>query len=152
MKNAIVFAMICAAVSGSAFALSPPAPLEVSTPLKEWVAAVESGNAEKVVALYDENAIFFSTFAVKPMKTQGERLAYYKKVVAESDIRIDIVESHPHVFGNVGINSGLYTFHYTQDGEPVTVPARFSFTYLRLDDKWRIIDHHSSKIPGSQKD
>lgn len=123
---------------------------DVNMALAEWVAAVESGDAGKVVALYDNDAIFFSTFAVKPMKTQEARLEYYKKAVAEPDVKIDVLESHPHVYGNVAVNSGLYTFHYTQDGEPMTVPARFSFTYILRDGKWVIIDHHSSKVPGTQ--
>jgi hypothetical protein len=122
---------------------------DVSTALTEWVAAVESGDAVKVVALYDKDAIFFSTFAVKPMKTQAERLGYYKKAVAEPDIKIDINESHPYIFGDVAINSGLYTFHYTQDGEPMTIPARFSFTYILQGGKWVIVEHHSSRVPGS---
>lgn len=130
------------------FPFSAQAAPDVATALTEWVAAVESHDAAKVVALYDKDAIFFSTFAVAPMKTQAERLAYYKKAVAEPDIKIDINESHPHVFGDVAINSGLYTFHYTQEGEEVTVPARFSFAYMLKGDKWVIIDHHSSKMPG----
>lgn len=123
---------------------------DVNAALAEWVAAVKSGDAAKVVALYDKDAVFFSTFAVKPMKTQSERLSYYKKVVAEPDIEIEILESHPHVFGGVATNSGLYTFYYTQDGEPMTIPARFSFTYLFAGGKWIIIDHHSSKVPGTE--
>lgn len=131
-------------------ALQAAAQPDVKAALAEWVTAVESGDAERVVALYDNNAIFFSTFAVKPMKTQEARLEYYKKAVAEPNVKIDVLESHPHVYGNVAVNSGLYTFHYTQDGEPMTIPARFSFTYILRDGKWVIIDHHSSKVPGTQ--
>lgn len=119
----------------------------VEAMLTKWVAAVESGDAQKVVALYDNDAIFFSTFAIKPMKTQAERLAYYRKAVAEPDVKIDIVESHPHIFGDVAVNSGLYTFHYTQDGEPMEIPARFTFTYMLKGGEWVIIDHHSSRVP-----
>jgi hypothetical protein len=145
MRFLVSFALALIVTTSAACAADKP---DVSTFLTDWVAAVESHDAAKVVALYDNDAIFFSTFAVAPMKTQAERLAYYKKVVAEPDIKIDIVESHPHVFGDVAINSGLYTFHYTQDGEPVTIPARFSFAYMLKGDKWMIIDHHSSKMPG----
>jgi hypothetical protein len=67
--------------------------------------------------------------------------------VANPDINVNVTESHPRQFGNVAINSGLYTLSYTQDGETVTIPSRFSFTYLLKDGKWMIMDHHSSKVP-----
>lgn len=148
MKKILVIACAVLLFTFTAQAADKP---DVNAALTEWVTALEARDADKIVALYDKDAIFFSTFAVKPMKTQAERLAYYKKVVANPDIKIDIVESHPHIFGDVAINSGLYTFHHTQEGEEVTVPARFSFAYMLQGGKWVIIDHHSSKVPGTQK-
>jgi hypothetical protein len=114
--------------------------------LVQWVEAMESGDAPRVVALYDKNAIFYSMIAVKPLKTQAERLAYYKKAVAEPDLSIDIDESDPKVMGDTATNSGLYTFHYTQEGEDVEIPGKFSFTYAFKNGKWLITEHRSEKI------
>lgn len=48
------------------------------------------------------------------------------------------------VFGDLAINSGLYTFTFA-DGS--TVAARFTFVYRRSGDRWQIIEHHSSRMP-----
>lgn len=130
--------------SNTAFAADAPT---VASALTTWETAVESGSIDKIMSLYDKDAIMFSVFAVKPLETPKALRDYYKKVVANPDINVNVTESHPRQFGNVAINSGLYTLSYTQDGETVTIPSRFSFTYLLKDGKWMIMDHHSSKVP-----
>lgn len=130
--------------SNTAFAADAPT---VASALTTWETAVESGSIDKIMSLYDKEAIMFSVFAVKPLETPKALRDYYKKVVANPDINVNVTESHPRQFGNVAINSGLYTLSYTQDGETVTIPSRFSFTYLLKDGKWMIMDHHSSKVP-----
>src|SRR6516225_5537244 len=35
------------------------------------------------------------------------------------------------VYGNTAVNSGYYTFSYTKDGETKSIPARYSFTYVK---------------------
>ncbi|MNF09062.1 hypothetical protein D3C80_2096320 [compost metagenome] len=39
---------------------------------------------------------------------------------------------------------GLYTFVYRDSGEQRVVPARFLFTFERIDEQWLITGHHSS--------
>jgi len=39
---------------------------------------------------------------------------------------------------------GLYTFVYRNGGEQHVVPARFLFTFERIDGQWLITGHHSS--------
>jgi uncharacterized protein (TIGR02246 family) len=120
---------------------------DVSQALTEWVTAIEGQSAENIIKLYDKNAVMISTFAQAPITTHKGLLAYYKKVVANPDAEVDVTETHPRVFGNMAVNSGQYVFHYTQDGESVTIPARFSFTYILRDSRWIIVDHHSSRVP-----
>jgi hypothetical protein len=52
------------------------------------------------------------------------------------------------VYGEMAINTGSYTFSNVRDGQPVTRPARFSFTYRQRDGRWMIVDHHSSDVPS----
>ncbi len=146
MKITNITAGLCALLVSlsSTFAFAAP---DVSAALTEWVDAVQGGKAERVVALYDKDAIMFSTFATAPMKTQASRLAYYKKVMAEPDVKVDVTESHPRASGNIALNSGLYTLSYTQEGEQISIPARFSFAYILKGNKWVIVDHHSSRVP-----
>jgi hypothetical protein len=120
---------------------------DVSAALTQWVSAIEGGTAEPIVKLYDKNAIMISTFMQHPITKRDALLGYYKKVVANPDVKVEVSETYPRDFGNFAVNTGQYTLSYTQDGETVSVPARFSFTYILRDGKWLIVDHHSSKVP-----
>ena len=52
------------------------------------------------------------------------------------------------VYGTTAVNTGYYTFSYVKDGEPKTLPARYSFTLIKDGDNWMIVDHHSSAMPA----
>jgi len=123
-------------------------PPDVQMALSQWKAAVESGSIDNIMSLYESEAIMISTFAQAPMTKRADIIGYYKKVVVNPDIKVEVKESHPRIFGTMAINTGRYILNYTQDGEPVSIPARFSFTYILKDGKWLIVDHHSSKMPG----
>jgi hypothetical protein len=51
------------------------------------------------------------------------------------------------VYGNTAVNTGSYTFSYSKDGEAKSLPARYSLTFVKDGDKWKIVDHHSSAMP-----
>ncbi len=55
-----------------------------------------------------------------------------------------LVEQNIQIFNDVIINSGIYIFSL-KDCSRVT--ARFSYVYQRLDEQWKIITHHSSRMP-----
>ncbi len=55
------------------------------------------------------------------------------------------------IYGNTAINTGYYTFSYMKDGETKTLPARYSFVYVKRGGKWVIVDHHSSAMPALPK-
>lgn len=124
---------------------------DVKEALKEWVAAVESGNVDNVLKLYDKDAIMYSTFGVKPMMNQSSRRSYFKKIVVNPDIKVEVTDSHPRRFGEIALNSGLYTLSYTQEGAKVITHARFTFAYALKDGKWLIVDQHSSKVPAGDE-
>lgn len=126
-----------------------PAP-EIGSAITDWKAAVESRDVQAIAALYDKDAIMISTFVQNPLTTNKDLLGYYKKVVANPDVRVEIEEQHPRSFGDMAVNTGRYTLSYTQEGEDIIVPARFSFTYQLQGKKWVIVDHHSSAVPTQQ--
>lgn len=140
IRNAVLLVVL----SSPAMADSVP---DVKVALDQWVAAVEGGSAEKIVDLYDKDAIMISTFVQNPMTKREQLRDYYKKVVSNPDVKVEVQETHPRRFGNAAVNSGRYTLSYTQDGETVSLPARFSFTYVLEGGKWMIVDQHSSRVP-----
>ncbi len=119
----------------------------VESALQQWVEAVETGTSEDIVALYDKDAVMISTFKQRPMTKRKELLDYYKQVADNPDRVVEVTEQHPRRYGDLAINTGQYTLSYTQEGEPVEIPARFSFTYVLKNGQWMIVDHHSSDVP-----
>jgi len=120
---------------------------EVESALVDWKNAVESASVDNIMKLYDRKAVMISTFMQNPMNRRTQLVDYYKRVVVNPDIHVEIEETHPRSFGDMAVNSGRYTLSYTQEGEEVSLPARFSFTYKLRDGKWIIVDHHSSRVP-----
>lgn len=55
------------------------------------------------------------------------------------------------VYDGTAVNTGYYTFSFVKDGETKTLPARYSFTYVKRGDDWLIVDHHSSTVPSAPK-
>ncbi len=122
---------------------------DVKQALAVWVKAVESGTPDEIAALYDKDSVMLSAFANDPITSHSGLKAYYGKVVREPNRKVDVMAQDVRVFGDVASNTGLYTFHYTQDGEPLELPARFTFVYVLKDGQWKIISHHSSRVPNA---
>ncbi|MCI0336658.1 MAG: nuclear transport factor 2 family protein [Acidobacteria bacterium] len=38
-----------------------------------------------------------------------------------------------------------------KDGETKTLPARYSFTFVKEGENWMIVDHHSSAMPAPSR-
>lgn len=55
------------------------------------------------------------------------------------------------VYNDTAVNTGYYTFSFVKDGETKSLPARYSFTYVKRGDDWLIVDHHSSAMPSAPK-
>src|SRR5262249_19775608 len=51
------------------------------------------------------------------------------------------------VYGNTAVNTGYYTFSYSKDGETKTLPARYSFTFVKNGESGIVVDHPSSALP-----
>ena len=112
-----------------------------------WLAAVSSGSSDAVMKLYAKDAVLLPTLSPKVLNTPELRKEYFDVFTAKENLKGTVNEEHIRVFGYIAVNSGLYTFTFTKDGETVEVPARFSFVYHKTPHGWLIVDHHSSKLP-----
>ena len=90
------------------------------------------------------------TLSPKVADTPELRKDYFDVFTAKQNLRGAVNEEHIRVYGLFAVNSGLYTFTYTKNGQMVSVPARFSFVYHKTPQGWMIIDHHSSKLPDAE--
>lgn len=116
---------------------------EIISLFDEWNSALQTKEPKKVAALYDSNAILLPTVSNKVRHNHEEIEDYFQLFLTKEPFgKID--EANVRVFGEIAINSGVYTFTLKGD---VSVQARFTFVYKWNGERWLIIEHHSSQMP-----
>ncbi len=122
---------------------------EILEAFEKWNAALQTGDPKKVAEMYLENGegILLPTVSPKVRHNREEIADYFVHFLAKNPVgRID--ESNIRIYGDIAINSGLYTFELDgENGTRVDVPARFTFVYKKVDGEWMIAEHHSSVLP-----
>ncbi len=123
----------------------------VADTYRAWLKAVSQahGDAAQMLKFYAPDAILVATFSPKLLhNSEGELVGYFKKFTSLPNIQGTTQDLQTRVYGDWALNTGLYTFTYdTADGDKVSVPARFTYVYRKVGDKWLIEDHHSSVVP-----
>ncbi len=110
----------------------------------DWNKALQTGNPDEVVKLYDKNAILLPTLSPQVRHSHEEIKDYFIHFLAKKPIG-KINEANIRIFGNLAINSGIYTFNF-KDGS--SAHARFTYVYKKVDENnWIIVEHHSSLLP-----
>ena len=116
---------------------------DIQTLFEAWNNALQTGDPKNVVSLYETNAILLPTVSNQVRHNHAEIEDYFVHFLAkEPQGKID--ESNVRTFGDMAINSGIYTFTFK---EGVTVQARFTFVYRWNGQRWMIVEHHSSAMP-----
>ena len=111
-----------------------------------WNSALQTGDPNNVVACYAEDAILLPTVSAKVRHNHDEIGNYFVHFLSKKP-NGKITEQNIRIYGDIAINSGLYTFTLSQDGDQTDVAARFTFVYRKYEGKWLIIEHHSSILP-----
>jgi len=120
---------------------------EISNQFDIWNKALQTGDPNDVVACYAEDAILLPTVSAKVRHNHDEIRDYFVHFLSKRP-HGTITEHNIRIYGDIAINSGLYTFSLTQDGVQADVAARFIFVYRKQADGWLIIEHHSSILPA----
>ncbi len=116
---------------------------EITALFDEWNSALATGDPKNVAALYETNGILLPTVSNQVRHNPVEVEDYFVHFCAKGPSgKID--EANVRIFGDIAINSGVYTFSF-KDG--ATVQARFTFVYRWNGQRWMIIEHHSSAMP-----
>ena len=110
---------------------------------EEWNTALQTGEPKNVTALYESNAILLPTISNQVRHNHEEIEDYFIHFLAKGPKGV-INESNIRTFGNIAINSGIYTFTFS-DGN--SVQARFTYVYRWNGQRWLIVEHHSSVLP-----
>jgi uncharacterized protein (TIGR02246 family) len=118
---------------------------EISAQFAAWNAALQTGDADEVVALYAPDAVLLPTFS-NEVRRSGESMRSYFVKFLERGPSARVEDGVVRVYGDVAIHSGVYAFTFVS-GPLREARARFTFVYRRVGDVWRIVEHHSSAMP-----
>lgn len=138
-----------------ALAASPPASAaspcegEIRALFKEWNDSLTKDPENEqaptwVDANYAPGAILIPTLSNEIRRDSEGRKAYFKDFLKKKPSGKIDEPDYVRCFGDIAINSGLYTFKFG-DGTTKETQARYTFVYQKIAGKWLIIEHHSSK-------
>jgi uncharacterized protein (TIGR02246 family) len=122
---------------------------EVVAATKAWEAAANICDASAIAALYADGAVLWGTTRTSLITTpQGIHDYFATSCKALPGIRVQFGDQAVRVYGDMAVNTGTYTWSFTREGVQRSLPARYSFTYVRQAGRWLIVDHHSSALPA----
>jgi uncharacterized protein (TIGR02246 family) len=150
---ATMFRMLAATfllLTGSVtFADDDAAQKEVIAATAAWAEAFNTREAQRIAALYADDAVFWGTISPTIRTTPEAVLEYFtNSTTKRPNLRISIGEQHVRVLGDTAVNSGYYTSRNVQDGQQIITPMRFTFVFHRRGGRWMIVSHHSSRMPA----
>jgi uncharacterized protein (TIGR02246 family) len=125
---------------------------DVAAAAARWAEAFAADTPDRIVALYDREAVLWGTLSPQ-RRDNPEAIRDYmvNAFKALPEHRVSFGDQLIRVYGETAINTGYYTFTYKKDGESKSLPARYSFVYVKRNGQWMIVDHHSSAMPVPPK-
>ena len=121
---------------------------DVAAATAEWARTFTDDNPDPILALYDDEGVLWGTLSPTRRDTpEAVRDYFVKAFKALPGHKVAFGDQLIRVYGNTAINTGYYTFSFVKEGKPTTLPARYSFVYVKRNGAWKIVDHHSSKMP-----
>jgi uncharacterized protein (TIGR02246 family) len=121
---------------------------DVAAATMKWGETLGQNEPDRVVALYAPDAVLWGTLSPTVRADRAALRDYFVtafKVLP--NLKVAFGEQLIRVYGTTAVNTGYYTFSFGKDGEPKTLPARYSFTLVKDGENWMIVDHHSSAMP-----
>src|SRR5437867_10505445 len=146
---ALALCMVLLSFGSSALA-EPKA--EVAAATMGWGQALGESDPEKVLPLYSDDAVLWGTLSPTVRSDRAALRDYFVgafKVLPK--LSVTFGQQLIRVYGDTAVNTGYYTFSYVKDGETKTLPARYSFTFVKTAGRWMIVDHHSSAMPSAMR-
>ncbi|ELS55046.1 SgcJ/EcaC family oxidoreductase [Streptomyces viridochromogenes] len=115
----------------------------------QWNRTLQTGDPKKVADLYASDAVLLPTVSNKVRSDHAAIVDYFEHFLANKPVGKKI-ETHVNVLdGNSAIDAGVYQFTLTDEatGEKSVVKARYTYAYEKRNGEWKIVSHHSSKMP-----
>jgi uncharacterized protein (TIGR02246 family) len=152
MRRFSLVLMLVLGLLATAPAVSAGDKEDVAVAAVTWTRLFVDDNPDAILALYARDAVLWGTLSPTRRETPETLREYfvaaYKALPGHT---VKFGDQLIRVYGNTAINTGYYTFSYVKDGESRSIPARYSFVYVKQDGKWLIVDHHSSAVPAAAR-
>lgn len=119
----------------------------VAAALHRWATAFNQGDTKVIVSLYETNATLWGSYSTALICSHEDIRSYFDAAFAlRPRLEVRIGEYRAAIYGQTAVASGEYTFTQGED----VMSARFSLTFVKLGDFWRVVQHHSSALPISE--
>ncbi len=119
---------------------------EIAQLFNVWNDALQTGDAKKVTELYAKDATLLPTLS-KEVRQTHDAIESYFETFLKLKPKGAIIHQNVSLYDPIAINSGVYTFETSVNGERRHMIGRFTFVYRKDGDDWKIIEHHSSMMP-----
>jgi uncharacterized protein (TIGR02246 family) len=124
---------------------------DVAAAMSLWQDYLAKGSSEEpgeILTLYAEDGVLWGTLSSKRRDDPAAIRDYFVNAYkALPNLTVTFEDPYIRVYGDTAVNTGYYTFAYEKDGATQSLPARYSFTLVKRDGNWQIVDHHSSAMP-----
>ena len=128
---------------------------DVAAAMSMWQDHLAKGSTEEpgeILTLYAEDGVLWGTISSKRRDDPAAIRDYFVNAYkALPNLTVTFEDPYIRVYGDTAVNTGYYTFSFEKDGATQTLPARYSFTLVKRDGDWQIVDHHSSAMPPPPK-
>lgn len=117
--------------------------------LEQWMQAVNNGDVESLLGLYDSQAVLIPTFSNRLLNAPDKLREYFEKLGSREELSIALHEKTlivQELKNPIFSLSGIYNWRFIVDGELLNFEARFSYL-IDLSRPSPILHHHSSQIP-----
>ena len=141
----LILSFVLFGIAGTAWAGDKE---DVAAATAKWAEVFVLDDPDPILDLYDKEGVLWGTISATRRDDPAAIRDYFVKAfMALPGHKVAFGDQLIRVYGNTAINTGYYTFSFVKDGNPTSLPARYSFVYLKRNGAWKIVDHHSSKMP-----
>jgi len=145
----LILSFVLFGIAGAAWAGDKE---DVAAATAKWAEVFVLDDPDPILALYDKEGVLWGTISATRRDTPEALRDYFVKAFkALPGHKVAFGDQLIRVYGNTAINTGYYTFSFVKEGEAKSLPARYSFVYVKRNGAWKIVDHHSSAMPAPPK-
>ncbi|MDE0838025.1 MAG: SgcJ/EcaC family oxidoreductase [Kiritimatiellae bacterium] len=117
--------------------------------LNAWVESVNAGDADRVLAMYSEDATLLPTFSGRHLRGLDDIRWYFQMLGERKHVDVALREDTVVIqtlAPGIVLLCGKYDWHFAPEDTPPAVSSRFTFV-VDCNAERPIQHHHSSRIP-----